>query len=106
MNVRRTLSRIALISLLAVMFAGLTALYGDTAPPSLPSASWQAFRRHRAGAPELDAFGEFLAEGMVVAIYAVAGRLLLRVRLSRSSPRTRTIVVELRDASFPGDVGE
>ena len=56
------------------------------APPPLPNPDWQAFRRHRAPAPHVDKFPEFVAEGMVVTIYAVAGRLLLR--LSRV-PRTQ-----------------
>jgi len=72
----------ALLSLAAAAFVGLTAIYGEVAPPQLPNPDWQAFRRHRAPAPHVDEFPEFVAEGMVVTIYAVAGR-LLRLRLSR-----------------------
>src|SRR5262249_387787 len=79
----RALSRIVLLSLLAAAFAGLTAIYGRAATLPLPNPYWQAERRHRAPAPQVDKFPEFVAEGMVVAIYAVAGRLLLRLRLSR-----------------------
>jgi hypothetical protein len=79
----RALSRIALLSLAAAAFAGLTAVYGDAAQPPLPNPHWQAARRHRALAPQVDKFPEFVAEGMVVTIYAVGGRLLLRLRLSR-----------------------
>ena len=84
----RALARTALLSLAAAAFAWLTAIYGAVALPPSPSPAWQAFRRHRAAAPHVDAFPEFVAEGMVVAIYAVAGRLLLRLRLSRV-PRTQ-----------------
>jgi hypothetical protein len=84
----RALSRIALLSLPAAVFAGLTAIYGDAAPPPLPNPYWQAERRHRAPAPQVDKFPEFVAEGMVITIYAVGGRLLLRLRLSRV-PYTR-----------------
>ena len=79
----RALSRMALLSLAAAAFVGLTAIYGEVAPPQLPNPDWQAFRRHRAPAPYVGEFPEFVAEGMVVTIYAVAGRLLLRLRLSR-----------------------
>jgi len=79
----RALSRMALLSLAAAAFVGLTAIYGEVAPPQVPNPDWQAFRRHRAPAPHVDEFPEFVAEGMVVTIYAVAGRLLLRLRLSR-----------------------
>jgi hypothetical protein len=81
----RVLSRIALLSLAAAGFVQLTAIYGDAAPPPLPSLKWQAERGHRAPAPQVARFDEFLAEGMVVATYAVGGRLLLRLRLSRAS---------------------
>ena len=80
----RALSRTALLSLAAAVFVGLTAIYGDVAPPQLPNADWQAFRRHRAPAPHVGELPEFVAEGMVVTIYAVAGRLLFRLRLSRA----------------------
>jgi len=73
----------ALLSLAAAAFVGLTAIYGEVAPPQLPNPDWQASRRHRAPAPHVDEFPECVAEGMVVTIYAVAGRLLLRLRLSR-----------------------
>jgi hypothetical protein len=85
-NLVRALSRIALLSLAAAAFAGLTAAYRDAVPPPLPNPYWQAARRHRAAAPHVDKFPEFVAEGMVVTIYAVAGRLLLRLRLSRVPP--------------------
>jgi hypothetical protein len=84
---RRALSRIALLSLAAAAFAGLTAIYRDLAPPPLPNQNWQTFRRHRASAPHVAEFPEFVAEGMVVTIYVVSGR-LLRLRLSRI-PRTQ-----------------
>ena len=84
MNLARALLRIALLSLAAAVCAGLTAVYGDAAPPTLPNRYWQAFRRHRAPAPRLDKFPELAAEGVVVTIYAVAGRLILRLRLSRN----------------------
>ena len=88
MKLVRALSRIGLLSLVAAAFVGLTAVYGDAASPPLPNPYWQAERRHRAPAPQVDKFPEFVAEGMIVTTYAVAGRLLLRLRLSRL-PRTQ-----------------
>jgi hypothetical protein len=84
----RALSRIVLLSLAATAFVGLTAVYRVAVPPPLPNTDWQAARRHRALAPQVDKFPEFVAEGMVVTVYAVAGRLLLQLRLSRV-PRTQ-----------------
>jgi hypothetical protein len=91
---QRLLFRIVLLSLAAAAFAGLTAVYGDAAPPPLPNPYWQAARRHRALAPQVDKFPEFVAEGMVVTVYAVAGRLILRLRLSRV-PHTLGKPIEL-----------
>jgi hypothetical protein len=68
------------------VFVWLTAIYGDAAPPPSPNRYWQAERRHRAPAPQVGRFPEFVAEGMVLTIYAVAGRLLFRLRLSRVPP--------------------
>jgi len=81
----RVLSRIALLSLVAAAFAVLTAIYGGSARPPLPGPRWQAGRRHRPSAPRLSQFPEFIGEGVVVAVCAVAGRLVLRLRLSPAS---------------------
>ena len=94
----RALSRMALLSLAAAAFVGLTAIYGDVAPPQLPNPDWQAFRRHRAPVPHVDEFPECVAEGMVVAIYAAVGRLLLRLRLSRV-PYTQGTLIGLNVAT-------
>jgi hypothetical protein len=95
----RALSRMALLSLAAAAFVGLTAISGDVAPPQLPNPDWQAFRRHRAPAPHVDKFPEFVAEGVVITIYAVAGRLLLRLRLSRV-PSTQGKPIGLNVATY------
>ena len=81
----RVLSRIALLSLAAAAFVGLTGIYGNSAQPPLPSPRWQAAHEHRPSAPQIDYFLEFVAEGMVVAVYAVAGRIVFRLRLSSVS---------------------
>jgi hypothetical protein len=75
-------SRLALLSLVATAFVGLTGIYGGSARPPLPNPQWQAGREHRPSAPQVSQFPEFIGEGMVLAIYAVAGRITFRLRLS------------------------
>jgi len=86
----RVLARLAFLSLAAAVFVGLTGLYGSSVRPPLPNLSWQAERRHRPSAPQVSKFPEFVGEGMLVALFAVAGRIVLRLRLcpvSRSAGR-------------------
>jgi hypothetical protein len=81
----RVLSRIALLSLAAAGFAGLTVIYGGSARPPLPNPGWQAERRHRRPQPQVSYILEFFGEGGQLAIFAVAGRLVFRLRLSAAS---------------------
>jgi hypothetical protein len=81
----RVLSRLALLLLAAAAFAGLTRIYGGSVWPSSPDPQWRAGRRHRPSAPEVGQFPELIGEGMVVVIYAVAGRIVFRLRLSPAS---------------------
>jgi hypothetical protein len=67
----RVLSRIALLSLVAAAFVGLTRIYGSSALPPSPNPRWQAEHSHRSSAPQIGYFPEFLAEGMLLALYAV-----------------------------------
>jgi hypothetical protein len=81
----RVLSRLALLSLVAAAFAALTGIYGGSVRPPLPNPEWRAGRQHRPSAPEIGKFPEFIGEGMIVAIFAVAGRIVFRLRLSPAS---------------------
>lgn len=81
----RGLLRLALLSLAAASFAGLTRIYGDSARPSLPDPAWRAGRNHRPSAPEIGQFPELIGEGVLLIFYAVAGRIVLRLRLSPPS---------------------
>jgi hypothetical protein len=87
------LSRLALLSLPAAAFVVLTGIYGDSARPRPPNPNLQEERRHRPSAPDVSLFPELVGEGMVVAIYAVAGRLVLRLRLSPVSRSERQLIV-------------
>jgi hypothetical protein len=87
-KVVRVLSQLALLSVAAAALVGLTELYSGSARPPLPDPSTQAERRHRPSAPQISLFGEFLADGTVLAIYALAGRLIFRLRLS-PAPRAK-----------------
>jgi hypothetical protein len=80
----RIFRRIGLLSLVAAAFVGLTKMYGGSARPPLPSPHTQAERQHRLSAPQVSQFPEFVGEASVLALYAVAGRRLFRLRLSRA----------------------
>ena len=82
MKLVRVLSRLALLSLAAAAFVGLTGIYGGSARPPLPSPRWQAARRHRPSTPQITQFPEFVGDDMMLVLFAVAGRLALRLRLS------------------------
>lgn len=81
----RVLSRLALLSLAGAAFAGLTGIYGGSTPPPLPDPQWRVGRLHRPSAPELGRLPELIPEFMSVAIFAVAGRIVFRLRLSPPS---------------------
>jgi hypothetical protein len=81
------IARIAVLSLVAAAFVALTQTYADSVRVPLPNLGWRTERAHRPSAPELGKFPELLGEGLVVATYAVAGRIVLRLRLS-SKPRS------------------
>jgi hypothetical protein len=81
----RVLSRLALLSLAAGAFAALTGIYGASARSPLPDRQWRGGREHRPSGPEAGRFPELTGEDIVLATYAVAGRILLRLRLSPAS---------------------
>jgi hypothetical protein len=63
----------------------------------LPSPQWRAGRGHRASAPEVAKFPELVGEGIVLAIFAVGGRVVLRLRLSPASrSEGQPILLDLR----------
>ena len=87
MRLIRVLSRLAVLSLVATAFAGLTGIYGGSVRFPLPDPQWRAGRDHRLSAPEVRLFPEFVGEGMIVAVFAVGGRIVFRLRLSPPSRR-------------------
>jgi hypothetical protein len=85
MKLIRVTARIAVLFLAAAGFVVLIQTYAHRARVPLPNPGWRAERGHRPSTPELGKFPELVGEGLVVAIYAVAGRIVLRLRLSRAS---------------------
>ena len=83
----RALSRILLLSLAAAAFAGLTDVYGTSLRPPPPGPRFLAAHWHRPPAPNLGRFPEFLGAGLAMAVFAVGGRLVFRLRLSPASRR-------------------
>jgi hypothetical protein len=89
MKLVRVLSRLALLTLAAAAFAGLTKIYGDAAPPRSPYPGiekFQASHRHPPAAPNAARFPEFIRYSLAVVIFAVGGRLAFRLRLNPPSP--------------------
>jgi hypothetical protein len=78
----RVLSRLALLSLAAAGFVGLTGIYGGLVRVPLPDPRSQAERLHRPSAPDINVFLEFIGDGTLLALYAYAGRIIFRLRLS------------------------
>jgi hypothetical protein len=83
MKSARVLARIALLSLAAALFIGLTQIYaGSMRPPRFSARYGRARRNNRPSEPQAGRFLSFLGEGMVVALIAVAGRIVFRLRLA------------------------
>jgi hypothetical protein len=83
-------ARLAIIAVVAAVFIGLTAVYASTIrPPANRRGEYREFRdlrefrdrRRRPAGPKLSALPNFLVEGSVVAMIAIAGRMVLRLRL-------------------------
>jgi len=101
----RLFSRLALLSLAAAAFVGLTEIYvGSTRPPFM-SPQDQAARLHRPPGPQIDGILEFAGESTALALFAAGGRIVFRLRLSGRSPsQERLISLNLRRVSpdWPG----
>lgn len=85
MKFAQVLSRLALLSLAAAAFVVLTGIYGGSVRLPLPNPGSKAERQHRPSAPHLSEFPELIGEGILLIFYAVAGRIVLRLRLSPPS---------------------
>jgi hypothetical protein len=93
----RILSRIALLSLAAAAFVGLTLTYGRSMRPPLLNPYWLAEHRHRPSAPQGSYFPEFAGEVMLLALFAIAGRVVFRLRLNPVSRGAgKPIALDLR----------
>jgi hypothetical protein len=85
MNVVRMLSRLVLLSLAAAIFALLTSAYGKYVASPLPGQHhWQL---HRSLTPKISELPEFIGQAMLIAVCAVVGRVVFRLRLSSPSRR-------------------
>ena len=85
MKLIRVVTRLALLSLAAAAFVGLTGIYGDSVRLPVPGPRWQEIRQHRRSAPDVSRFPGFVAAGVESALFALAGRKIFRLRLSRAS---------------------
>lgn len=85
MKFTRVIGRLAILSLVAAAFVCLTAIWGGSAQLSSPDPQLLEERGHRPSAPGIDYFPELVGEIMGVAIVAVGGRIVFRLRLSPAS---------------------
>jgi hypothetical protein len=81
----RVSSRLALLSAAAAVFVGLTGFYGGSVRSPLPDSRYRLVNRQRPSAPQIGRFLEFLGAGLELAVFAVGGRIVLRLRLSPAS---------------------
>ena len=95
----RLLSRLAVLSLLAIAFVLLTSIYARFVRTPSPLPHWQL---HRRSAPQITQFPEFLGEGILIAVCAAAGRLVFRLRLA-PAPRTEGKLISLSLRHKPPD---
>ena len=82
MKLVRLILRLTVLLLAAASFIGLTLLYHRACSPD---PQWWEGRAHRASAPDVSRIPEVVAEFIVVSIFAVGGRIVLRLRLSPAS---------------------
>jgi hypothetical protein len=78
----------------ATAFIALTGSFGRSVRLPLPSARWQAKRRHRPSGPQVSNVDEFFGIAGLVAFWALAGRIGFRLRLS-PPPRSEGLPVLL-----------
>jgi hypothetical protein len=77
--------RLGILLLAAAALVGVTWIFGGWVGTELPNPQSMAARRHRRDGPEAGKFGEFLGQGIEVAVLAVMGRVVFRLRLSPAS---------------------
>ena len=94
MKLVRVLSRLALLSLVAAGFAGLTEIYGGSVRSPSPDPIEQAERQHRLSEPEVSQFPEFICYVVLFVFWVGIGRVGLRLRLSPAS-RSETQPISL-----------
>ncbi len=70
----------------------LTGIYRGSAQFPLLGPEWQEERQHRRSEPQISEFPLFVGDVAVVALYAVAGRLILRLRLPPVSPGEKQMI--------------
>lgn len=93
MKIVHVLSRIAFLSLAAAAFVGLTYIYGRSVRLPLSDPHDRAVRAHRPSGPHATEFPEFLADAIVITLYAVAGHVVFRLRLSTKSHSNKQPVI-------------
>ena len=77
----KTLARMAMIALAAGLFVGITGVLANI-QPSPPRERFELERRRRPSEPQWNRLPSFAGEFLLIGMIAVAGRTILRLRLS------------------------
>ena len=91
----RILLRLAVVSLAAGVFVMLTASFGNSVQAPPRDLLGEITREHRPPWPDFSDSITILGEGVVLIMYALVGRIVLRLRLS-PSPRNEEQLVRLK----------
>src|SRR5690348_11406988 len=99
----RLLARLAVLALAVVVFIGLIQMYAGSMRPPFGNARRQLARRNRPSEPQAGRLPSFVGEILLLALIAVAGRIVFRLRLS-AAPRSdeHVILLELDQAPQHG----
>ena len=89
----RLLARLAVLSLAAVVFIGFIQMYAGSMRPPFGDARRQAVRRNRPSEPQAGRVPSLVGEIMLLALIAVAGRVVFRLRLSAASRREDPVIL-------------
>ena len=105
MKLARLFSRLVLLLLAAAGIAGLTGIYGGSVRVTPPPALYQAYHRNPPPAPQGGEFPGFIRAVLEVALFAVGGRLALRLRLSSvPSSERQPVLLDLNRRAASAEV--
>lgn len=95
MRFLQILSRLALVSLAAGIFAILMSIYAASGQSLLPNSHDRTARQDRASWPDVSESPTLIGEVAVLVLFAMIGRIVFRLRLS-PAPRNEGQLLRLK----------